>query len=252
VVADSIEQAVEDLGRDWSAERRLAWAIDSGTRVHDARAVETHGRVAPPMRSALRRARMAAELAAIVAVVPPDPSTELRAAEMERRRLDRQREELASRTGRYRQTPVGEAMQELQRAESNVRRLERNVERRSGTRKDRRSWRSELGEWRDRSSAAAAKVESLAGPEYAQLRTAKAKIDHRIDELHRGHERRRAWQQRHPEVALRIDQLTTEIERLDASLDRARGAIDRPTGRESPLTRHLPPPTLDRGLDLGR
>lgn len=40
--------------------------------------------MAAPMRSALRRARLAAEVAAIAAIMPPDPSAELEAAERER------------------------------------------------------------------------------------------------------------------------------------------------------------------------
>jgi hypothetical protein len=40
VVADNVEQAGEDLVRKWSAERRPAWVIDSGTPVTDPAAVE--------------------------------------------------------------------------------------------------------------------------------------------------------------------------------------------------------------------
>jgi hypothetical protein len=31
IVADSLDQAVEDLSREWSADRRPPWAIDTGT-----------------------------------------------------------------------------------------------------------------------------------------------------------------------------------------------------------------------------
>jgi hypothetical protein len=86
VVADDVEQAREDLVREWSAERRPAWVIDSGTPVTDPAAVEASMRVAKPMRDALRRGRLAAERAAIAAVIPPDPIAEVKAAKRAGRR----------------------------------------------------------------------------------------------------------------------------------------------------------------------
>ncbi|MFN2506206.1 MAG: MobF family relaxase [Acidimicrobiales bacterium] len=252
VVADDVEQAVEDLSRDWSAERRPAWAIDSGTPVSNARAVENQNRVALPMRSALRRARLAAEVAAISAVMPPDPAAELQAAERERSRLERQRQDLANGAGRYRGTPVAEAMRELQRIDANMQRLERNLKNRSGTRKDRRDWRGELEGWRQRHAAATTDVQSLVRPERTRLRETEQKLDRHIGGLRDQQENRRAWDERHPEAVRRIEQMTTEIERLDAGLARARLAGDRPLGREGPLSRYRPPPTLERGMDLGR
>ena len=73
VVADDVDQAREDLVREWSAERRPSWVIDSGTPLTDPAAVEASMGVAKPMRDALRRGRTAAERAAIAAVTPPDP-----------------------------------------------------------------------------------------------------------------------------------------------------------------------------------
>ena len=252
VVADSMEQAVEDLGRDWSAERRPAWVIDSGTPATDARAVESTNRVPLPMRSALRRARLAAEVAAIAAVVSPDPSAQLRDAERERRWLNGPRNDLATGSGRYAHTPIGQAMWDLQRAENNVRRLENNLELKTGTRKDRRGWRAELGEWRQRQSAAAADAESLTGPEQARLRVVEDKLDDGLAMLHEQQRRRTAWNERHPEAALRIATLTKDLERLDAGLDRVRVAGERSIAREGPLSRYRPSPVLQRGLDLGR
>ncbi len=58
------------------------------------------------------------------------------------------------------------------------------------------------------------------------------------------------WDERHPEAALRVERLMTEIERLDGTLDRheqlANGRLP-----DGPFARHRPPPTLERGLDLG-
>ena len=78
VVADSTEQAAEDLRREWKAERRLTWAIDEPAA--------PGGHVAPPSRNvdaALRRGRLLAERHAIRAAAPADPTTAIRAAERE-------------------------------------------------------------------------------------------------------------------------------------------------------------------------
>ena len=71
VVADSPEQAVEDLGRVWSQSRRIGWAIDQGT---PAPGIGPEPAPAVPAVSAsLRHARLVAERAAVAAVVPSDP-----------------------------------------------------------------------------------------------------------------------------------------------------------------------------------
>jgi hypothetical protein len=251
VVADSLEQAVEDLSREWSAERRPAWAIDSGTPVTNARAIETKNRVAAPMRSALRRARLAAEVAAISAVMPPDPSAEMEAAERERRWLNGARKDLAAGTGRYRGTPIGQAMWELQRAEANVQRLENNLQRGAGTRKDRRAWSTELGKWRHRNAVLAAEAQPLTGAEQARLQAVDHELDRRLGVLKQQQDFRKEWERRHPDAALRVARLTTEVERLDGTLDRARATPERNLLREGPLARHRPPPIVERGLDLG-
>ena len=120
-VADDVDQGREDLIREWSAERRPAWVIDSGTPATDPAAVEASQRVARPMRDALRRGRLTAEQAAIAAVIPPDPSAEIPTVEKDLRRIHRQREDLTAGTGRYADGPVGHAVWELGQAEMNFR-----------------------------------------------------------------------------------------------------------------------------------
>src|SRR5207244_5781540 len=48
VVADDLDQAVEDLTRDWSADRRARWAIDSGTPAPPPLDVGRHEAPPPP------------------------------------------------------------------------------------------------------------------------------------------------------------------------------------------------------------
>ena len=126
LVADSLAQAKEDLRRDWGTDRRLGWAIDTGTPVSEPLAAEASRRVPRARRDALRRGRLVAERQAILAVVPPNPTAAIR-AEAERARLQQDREDLAAGTGRYRDHPVASALRELQQAEGSIARLERNL-----------------------------------------------------------------------------------------------------------------------------
>ncbi|MGH9008391.1 MAG: ATP-dependent DNA helicase [Acidimicrobiia bacterium] len=71
VVADSRDQAVEDLTRDWSAEHRPRWAIDTGTPASEFPPSRAHPPLSPE--SALRLARLGAERDAVAAAIPPDP-----------------------------------------------------------------------------------------------------------------------------------------------------------------------------------
>ena len=127
VVADSLGQAKEDLRREWETDRRLGWVIDTAEPVTDPLSAETSPSVARSMRDALRRGRLVAECNAILAVVPPDPSVHIRAAELRRSRLQRDRDDLAAGRGRYRDHPVAHAIRELNHAEVNIARLERNL-----------------------------------------------------------------------------------------------------------------------------
>jgi hypothetical protein len=60
VVADDVDQAVEDLQRDWAQERRPRWAIDTGTPETNALRAEHSPDVPADLRPNLRRARQTA------------------------------------------------------------------------------------------------------------------------------------------------------------------------------------------------
>jgi conjugative relaxase-like TrwC/TraI family protein len=72
LVADDLGQAVEDLARDWSSERRQIWAIDTGTPEQTDRVaahpleVEAAQNTPAQLKASLGRARLAAERQALV------------------------------------------------------------------------------------------------------------------------------------------------------------------------------------------
>ena len=76
VVADDLDQAVEDLTRDWSVDRRARWAIDSGTPATHPLDVERHQAAPATIREALRLARLEAQRQATAAAIPPDRAPE--------------------------------------------------------------------------------------------------------------------------------------------------------------------------------
>lgn len=250
-VADDLDQAKEDLIREWSAERRPAWVIDSGTPLTDPAALEASTRVAKPMRDALRRGRLAAERAAIAAVIPPDPSAEIHAVETELARIRARREDLAAGTGRYSEGPVGHAFWEVRQAEMNVARLEREVTRTEASRRARRRARGELAVWRDRQGVTAQGLASAVVPEKARLEAEETRLAERLPELRHQQTAHRDWLDQHPEAGRRLNRLATEIDALDGHLQRRRGEPERVVGLDRPGLRTPPVVTRDRGLDLG-
>src|SRR5205823_9081676 len=99
VVADSVDQAAEDLTRDWSVDHRARWAIDSGTPATEPLAVEHHDGAPAGMRAALHHARLEAELRAVAAAIPKDPRPELAKVEQQLAELRRDRTHLLTGQG---------------------------------------------------------------------------------------------------------------------------------------------------------
>jgi hypothetical protein len=135
------------------------------------------------MRDALRRGRLAAERAAIAAVIPPDPSAEISTVEKDLRRIHRQREDLAAGKGRYAEGPVGHAVWALGQADMNVARLKRGLDRSDASRKDRRRSRTELADWQERQRAASRTVAALAAPEASRLDSEEDRLTGRLSTL---------------------------------------------------------------------
>jgi hypothetical protein len=91
VVADDVDQAVEDLQRDWAHEQRPRWAIDTGTPETHALLAERSPDVAVEDRHNLRRARQAAEHHARGGIPAPEAAA---SPALLRQRLDDARRQL--------------------------------------------------------------------------------------------------------------------------------------------------------------
>jgi hypothetical protein len=244
VVADSPAQAREDLAREWESERRIGWVIDLPGPASDPLSAERSPTVAPALRHALRRGRLVAEREAIRAVVPPDPTVHIRAAELARSRLQAEREDLAAGTGRYRDHPVAHALGQRNQAEANIARIEGILAGPRSPRATRRMWRSELAEWRSRHATADRAVEDLSAPEIARIHREERGLEERLSGLWTQRETHQRWAAEHPEASRRLDHLAADIDSLDARLDLRRVAHDR--------ARVIEPRgvVLDRGLGI--
>jgi hypothetical protein len=91
VVADNPDQAVEDLVRDWSSERRQTWAIDTGRPDAGAKgplAVEVDPAAPAALRATLGRGRLKAERDALLATLRAEPPAGAHAARQHLKDLD--------------------------------------------------------------------------------------------------------------------------------------------------------------------
>ncbi len=249
VVADNLDQAAEDLRREWKVERRLSWVID--------RSPATGHSPAAPRRdvdAALRRGQLLAERHAILAGVPADPTAAIRVTERELDGSRRRQADLETGRGRFANHPVNRAVLDFEQAEANLTRLRGNLDGRRLPRRERREKEAELAQWRVRQAAAAKALDDLVTPERRRLDRAEAKLVDRLSGLHERREERDAWFARNPEAARRVDGIEHEVETLNAVVDPPTPAVSlgRGPARNWPWLREAPVLERGLGLDLGR
>jgi hypothetical protein len=247
VVADSLDQAAEDLTRDWAVEHRTRWAIDSGTPATEPLAVEHHPDAPRGQRAALRLARLEAERQAVAAAIPPDPSAELADVNRQLADLRQDRTDLFTGHGRYVVTPEGDAARKLIHARHQHHDAQHYAEI-SDTWRDRRHWRKEAAHWADQESAAETAYVDTVGPEARRLDHATSHLEEHRDELDTARHERSAWFAEHPEAARRLRSLDRELHplpELPEIHDLGRGPVAG-HGREVGIE----PPGHDHGIEL--
>jgi hypothetical protein len=253
VVADDVAQAKADLVRDWSAERRQTWAIDSGTPASTPLEVENNEQAPAELRGALHRARLLAERAAVAQAIPADPTFELRGVQNELQAIRRRLSDLETGWGPYRDTDAGRAAQKALRAGANRADAERfSRETRWSLRW---SWQRDAKAWAAREAEASSRFERLAGPERQRLDREKDQLERRRDVLGAAKVDRQEWLGDHPEASLRLNRLDRELAGLEPELaldDYGPELAER--GLWEPLRLSEPPPPgpdIDLGMDLG-
>jgi hypothetical protein len=249
VVTDDLDQAVEDLTRDWAVDRRARWAIDSGTPATQPFEVERGQTVPSTLREAIRLARLEAQRDAVAAAIPPDRSAELGDVNRRLTELRRDRTDLRSGDGCYRGTPEGEAARQLAHAQGQHGEAKRCAETSDGWR-NRRHWHKEAATWTARETDAQATYDRIAGPELGRLEHTISHLEQRRGELHAARHERNAWLEEHPQAADRLHALDRELNPLadgpeiQQALEHLRG----PTHQQDlGVSRSMP----DQGIDLG-
>ncbi len=243
-VADSLDQAAEDLGWSWAQSRRIGWAIDSGTPAPGARAPEPAADIERAISASLRHARLVAEREALAAVVPVDVGRDYGDAQVRVRRLERQLADLDRGEGEgvWRDTPVGEAAVALRHAQIEHRCCLAQANRGVGLR-ERWQLRRQAQRAREQQGPLQEAFERLAEPERDRIRAELPEANERLAELENRHYARTDFELLHPEALPRLERLNHQIATAAFEMDLERGDLD---GIAS-----LPPPPPPEPEHLG-
>jgi hypothetical protein len=248
VVADDLEQAAEDLARDWAVDHRARWAIDSGTPATQPLAVEHHEAAPVGMRAALRHARLEAERQAIAAAIPPDPRSDLANLDRQLAELRQDRAHLLTGQGRYVGTLEGDAAQKLFHVQRQHGEAEYRAENADSWR-DRRHWRKQAADWADQESTAeAAYLESIV-PEARRLDEAISHLEAEREDLHCARRQRSAWLADHPEATRRLRTIDRELNPVP-DLPAASQSLNRTQVAGIRRDAGIQPPGHDHGIEL--
>ena len=256
VVADSPEQAADDLRRSWSESRRIGWAIDRGTPAPGIDAEPARPKV-PAVSASLRHARLVAERAALAAAIPTDPGdAAYYRARSAVERMEHQLRDLdaAEGWGEWKGTPVGEAAIAWRKAIREWRGSLAQAEH-AGLR-ERHRLRHRAAKAAEREGPLRDRFEALAGPERARLRAELPATQRELEEIKVSRRAYRQFVLAHPEALRRLDLLDEGIATSAWKLDVERQGLDgirvvppQHQPRERGFERNAL--ALDRGFDLG-
>jgi conjugative relaxase-like TrwC/TraI family protein len=222
-VADSPEQATEDLARSWSHARRIGWAIDAGTPTREQ---ETARTVDPPEPARLRHARLVAEREALAAVIPPESGSHYVMAEARFRQLSRELEALDNAKGFevFNGTPLGRAATAWDATRREWQRCLARAEQ-AGLREG-HQLRKQAKAAAEREGPLRDAFQRLAGPERARIEAELPEAKKLLDELEGRHHARRHFEAAHPEALRRLDLLERQMTTAAYDMDVERMGLD--------------------------
>jgi hypothetical protein len=249
LVADDVDQAVEDLHREWGRDTRARWAIDTGTpgEHHPPRTMLFSSQAAGLVGAQARLTRLRAEHDALLAAIPADLSVDLRSIGLQMGPVRDQLEDL--RHGRYQgdDPRLAEAAQRLWQASTERSAAEDHL--RSGQLgwRGRRHWQSELTRSVEAETGARAGWDTAASPEMERLHAALKELERRGSELSTRERSRSDWLDQHPEAFERLSLLSKQIATERRQAQAAASAV-RPARPQLATTRQ---PQATRPLDPG-
>ncbi len=222
-VADSPEQATDDLARSWSHSRRIGWAIDAGTPTREPQTART---VDAPEPARLRHARLVAERAALAAVIPPESGFHYFSAQARVRQLTRELEALDNAKGFevFNGTPLGQAATDWDARRREWHRCLVRAEQ-AGPR-ERHQLRKRAKGAAEREGPLRDAFERLAAPERARIEAELPEAKKLRDELEGRHHGRLHFEAAHPEALRRLELLERQIKTAAYDMDVERQSLD--------------------------
>ena len=216
LAADDLEQATDDLLRNWATERRWRWAIDTGTpqpRQRDS--------------AALRREALVAERAALKAAIPEDVTAALHQARSRHDAARRELDRLRADQGRTSEGELGRVAAQLLAARRERFEHERAAENTGLPRRIRRDARHGLERDVPRVRALEERLSGLFAAEEGRLTDELGRADEQVGVVSLKDTERSRWFAEHPEVPGRLAQIDVEAWRIGGVIDGPRWAEDR-------------------------
>lgn len=230
-VADDLDQAIEDLNRDWSHDRRQRWTLDTDLPAGPGQ--RTRPTLMPGAEVGLRLGQLRAERDAILAAMPTDPGPELARLTLERHRLQTDLHELQTGTGHHQHTDIGHAARQLSEARQELDRASRAAGASALSRRQRRKAEMQVEDRRNGLDAAAEQWRATGHQLEQELVSAIEDLDETITSLEVHRHQHAFWQLEHPAAARRLEALNRQIRDLEHH-----------AGIPTPEPPHRPPPAI--------
>jgi len=251
-VADSLDQAVEDLTSSWSRSRRIGWAIDQGVPSPGAPEATAVDMTESP---GLRHARLVAERKALAAAIPAYPEQTNGEAQRRVQHLVRQLDALdkCDGSGVWRGTPVGDAAIARSRALDEWGRCLALAEQ-AGVR-ERHQLRRQAAKAAKREGPLRDAFEALATPERDRILAELPDARKQLAELGARRDAHEQFHGAHPEALRRLLRLDSEIHDAAYELEVEREPLDgiaphRPEVNQWLRAPERDVPELERGIEL--
>jgi hypothetical protein len=225
VVADDVEQAAEDLRRDWSSDRTQIWAIDTGLPEYDKLSRDTIADMVEAQK--VRRAAIALSRAKITAkginrIESADLASTLADARAVLHRTRQARADLDTGLGVYEHTDAGRAVSDLVQAQAALPAARWRAEHGSRWRA-RHAAAKEATSWAEREAGAQRRFQSHVAPEAARLNNEITRHQAAVEQLASRFERQRVASALTGETSRNLHRT---ISRLTAGLDTHRDRLD--------------------------
>lgn len=193
VVADDLDQALEDLHREWGTERRDRWILDIDQPAEPGDRLQPHMKRRPAV--ALRAAQLRAERAAVLATMPPDPTPALTDARIRVRHLEHRLDDLHRGRGPLVSPETTDAMRSLRDWRSAHRTAEEMLLH-GPRRRERRAWTERLNSARHQVERWQERLDALTDPIEQSVRVEIDQLNRTIDDLdglQTGRQRQARW-----------------------------------------------------------